>query len=119
MYQEKNKMDDVKPMLSDKTYKLLKWCAQIVMPAFSSLYFGLAQTWSFLPEAEPVIGTCALLTTFMGVALGISTKSYNSSNDGELSVAHKEDGTKVFTLDVKDDPENLLNKAVVMFKVMK
>jgi len=119
MYQEKNKMDNTKPMLSDKTYKLLKWCAQIVMPAFSSLYFGLAQTWSFLPAAEPVIGTCALLTTFIGVTLGISAKSYNSSNDGELSVVLKEDGTKVFTLDVKDDPEKLLDKTVVMFKVIK
>jgi hypothetical protein len=104
-------------LLSDKTYNLLKWCVQIVMPAFSSLYFGLTQTFEFLPSAEVVIGTIALLTTFFGVILGISTKSYNASSDGELVVSQKEDGGKLFTLELHTDPNELLNKSNVVFKV--
>jgi hypothetical protein len=104
-------------LLSDKSYKFLKWCVQIVMPAFSSLYFGLTQTFDFLPSAEVVIGTIALLTTFFGVILGISTKSYNSSSDGELVVTNREDGTKLFTLELHVDPNELLDKNNVVFKV--
>lgn len=105
------------PLLSDKTYKLLKWCVQIVMPAFSSLYFGMTQTFDFLPSAEVVIGTIALLTTFFGVVLGISTKTYNSNPDGELVVSIKEDGGTLYTLELHSDPESLLNKSNVVFKV--
>lgn len=106
-----------KILFSDKTYNFLKWCVQIVMPAFSSLYFGLTQTFDFLPSAEVVIGTLALLTTFIGVTLGISTKSYNAISDGELIVSDKPDGTKLFTLELHSDPRDLINKQNVIFKV--
>jgi hypothetical protein len=44
-----------------------------------ALYFTLAQIWH-LPNAEEVIGTIAAVNTFLGVLLGISTRSYNRSN---------------------------------------
>lgn len=62
--------------MKDNTYNTLKRIAQVVLPALGSLYFGLAQIWG-LPYAEQIVGTIALIDTFLGVILGISTKSYN------------------------------------------
>ena len=59
-----------------KTYDVLKFIAQILLPALGTLYFTLAQIWG-LPYAEQIVGTIAAIDTFLGVLLGISTSSYN------------------------------------------
>lgn len=66
-------------MLSNKVYDILKWVAQCVIPAVGALYFGLAQIWGF-PFGEEIVGTLALIDTFMGALLGISTAKYNKTN---------------------------------------
>lgn len=63
-------------MLSNKTYDVLKWIAQILLPALGTLYFALAQIWN-LPFAEEIVGTIVAIDTFLGVLLGISTSKYN------------------------------------------
>lgn len=64
-------------MLTNKTYDVLKWIAQIVLPALGALYFGLSQIWG-LPFGEEVVGTIAVVDTFLGALLGISTAQYNN-----------------------------------------
>lgn len=61
---------------SNKLYDILKFIAQIVIPALGALYFGLAQLWG-LPYAEQIVGTLSLVDSFLGVVLGISTYNYN------------------------------------------
>ena len=63
-------------MLPDKVYDVLKWITLIVLPAIASLYFGLAQIWGF-PYGEQVVGTIAVVCTFLGAILGISNVRYN------------------------------------------
>ena len=65
--------------LSNKTYDMLKWIAQYLLPALATLYFGLAGIWG-LPYGEQVVGTITAIDTFLGVILGISTAQYNKSN---------------------------------------
>lgn len=65
-------------MLNNKTYDILKWVTMIVLPAISALYFGLSQIWGF-PYGEEVTGTIALIVTFCGALLGVSTANYNKS----------------------------------------
>ena len=61
---------------------LLKWIAQLLLPAIGTLYFALAATWG-LPYAEQVVGTITAIDTFLGVILGISSNTYkNNQNDG-------------------------------------
>ena len=67
-------------MLTNKTYDVLKWIAQIVLPALGALYFGLSQIWG-LPYGEEVVGTIAVVDTFLGALLGISTAQYNKTKD--------------------------------------
>jgi len=65
--------------LSNKTYDILKWVAQIFLPAAGTLYFALASIWGF-PYAEQIVGTITAIDTFLGVLLGISTNSYNKAD---------------------------------------
>lgn len=62
--------------MSNKTYDILKYITQIVIPALGTLYFALAGIWGF-PYGEQIVGTLAAVDTFMGVVLGISSKQYN------------------------------------------
>lgn len=61
--------------LKNETYDMLKWIAQILLPALGTLYFALANIWG-LPNAEQVVGTITAIDTFLGVLLGISSDSY-------------------------------------------
>lgn len=60
---------------SNKTYDVLKWIAQYLLPALGTLYFALASIWG-LPYGEQVVGTITALDTFLGVILGISSAGY-------------------------------------------
>ena len=61
--------------LSNKLYDVLKWIAQILLPALGTLYFALAGIWGF-PYGEQIVGTITALDTFLGVILGISSANY-------------------------------------------
>lgn len=62
--------------MSNKTYDILKWIAQILLPATGTLYFGLAGIWD-LPYGEAIVGTITAIDTFLGCLLGISSANYN------------------------------------------
>ena len=66
--------------MSNKTYDILKWIAQILLPAVGTLYFAIAQIWG-LPYAEQIVGTITAIDAFLGAILGISTKFYNDINN--------------------------------------
>ena len=67
--------------MSNRVYDILKWVAQVFLPAAGTLYFALAATWG-LPWAEQVVGTITAADTFLGVVLGISTAQNNKSQAG-------------------------------------
>lgn len=69
--------------MSNKTYDKLKFVAQILLPAFGTLYFALASIWGF-PYGEEIVGTITAVDAFLGAVLGISTIEYNKGGkDGE------------------------------------
>jgi uncharacterized membrane protein len=61
--------------MSNKTYDILKYIAQIVLPALGTLYFALSTIWG-LPYGEQVVGTITAIDAFLGALLGISTAQY-------------------------------------------
>lgn len=65
--------------ISNKTYDILKWIAQYLLPAAGALYFALAKIWG-LPFGTEIVGTIAAVDTFLGVILGISTATYSKVN---------------------------------------
>ena len=62
--------------MSNKVYDILKYIAQIVLPAIGTLYFALAGIWGF-PYGEQIVGTITAVDTFLGVIIGISNSNYN------------------------------------------
>ena len=64
--------------LSNKAYDILKWIAQLLLPAVATLYFALAGIWDF-PYGEQIVGTITAIDTFLGVILGISTAQYKKT----------------------------------------
>ena len=62
--------------MSNKVYDVLKYIAQIALPAIGALYFALSQIWG-LPYGEEVVGTITAVDAFLGALLGISTMLYN------------------------------------------
>lgn len=65
-------------MMKNKTYDILKFAAQIVLPALGTLYFAISNIWG-LPYGEQVVGTITAVDAFLGAVLQISTSEYNKS----------------------------------------
>lgn len=66
--------------LNDKTYDILKYVAQIVLPALGTLYAALSGIWG-LPYGEQVVGTIMAIDTFLGALLMISTNQYKKTKE--------------------------------------
>lgn len=64
--------------MSNKVYDVLKFVAQILLPAIGTLYFALAKIWG-LPYAAEIVGTISAVDAFLGALLGISTMQYNKA----------------------------------------
>lgn len=65
--------------MSNKTYDVLKYIAQIVLPAIGTLYAALSGIWGF-PYGEQVVGSILAVDTFLGAILGISSAKYQKKN---------------------------------------
>lgn len=63
--------------MTNETYDKLKFVAQILLPAFGTLYFALSAIWG-LPYGEQIVGTITAIDAFLGACLGISTKQYET-----------------------------------------
>lgn len=69
--------------MSNKTYDVLKYIAQIVLPALGTLYFALSSIWG-LPYGEQIVGTITAADAFLGALLGVSTAQWKKANgDGK------------------------------------
>lgn len=68
--------------MSNKTYDVLKYIAQVVLPAIGTLYFALAGIWGF-PYGEQIVGTITAVDTFLGVLLRISSNAYYGKHEGD------------------------------------
>ena len=66
--------------MSNKTYDILKFIAQIVLPAIGTFYFTLGQIWNF-PLGEEVVGTITAIVAFMGALLKLSSMNYHGKQD--------------------------------------
>lgn len=67
--------------MTNRTYDILKYIAQIVLPSLGTLYFALASIWS-LPYGEQVVGTITAIDTFLGALLMLSSNAYQKK-EGE------------------------------------
>lgn len=107
------------PLLGDTMYNVIKKSATIILPAFATLYFALAQLWGF-PEPEKVVASITALNTFLGFVVQVSKKSYYASGAqyaGEIVT--REEGDKLIAQLVLDEnhPEDILSMTEATFKI--
>ncbi len=64
--------------MSNKVYDVLKWVAQIALPALATLCVAVCGIWK-LPYTEQIVCTVTAIDTFLGVVLGISSAQYKKN----------------------------------------
>lgn len=82
--------------LPQKTYELLKYLAQIVLPATITLYTALASAWSW-GNVEATVITLGAVNAFLGAVLKVSSVSYNNADvqyDGTVVVSPQQSSFK-------------------------
>lgn len=108
-----------RPFLTNTQYDALKFVAQILLPALGALYAALALLWGF-PAVEQVVGSIVAIDTFLGVALGFSSKTYAEqppNYDGYLEIV-EHDTSLVHQLDIRTEPEDIAKKDAILIKVV-
>ena len=106
--------------MNNKTYDVLKWIAQYLLPASGTLYFALSSIWG-LPHGEQVVGTIAALTTFLGVILGVSSAQYDKtqpSDDGVLNIDTTDPNKDFYSLDIDTGLDDLKAKSKITLKII-
>jgi hypothetical protein len=63
-------------LMSDKTYDIMKWIVQYILPGLGVLYAIIAGA-TGIPYADIVLVVVMAVDWFLGIILGISTKQYN------------------------------------------
>lgn len=105
-----------KVMLTDKAYSFGKRLVLFILPAVSAAYFALDKIWG-LPSVEQIVGTIAVIETFLGAMLHLSSSQFDASGaayDGHVTVTPNDEGTSV---KLHLDPHDLINKSVITLKV--
>lgn len=64
--------------MSNKVYDVLKFIAQIVLPALATFYISIASVWG-LPYSEQISGTIIAVDTLLGALLMLSSSNYNKN----------------------------------------
>lgn len=68
--------------MSNKVFDVLKWIAQIFLPALTTLV-GVILTCFNVDSANIIITIMVAIDTFLGSCLGISTVKYKAGVDNE------------------------------------
>jgi hypothetical protein len=105
-------------LFSNRAYDILKYVAQVFLPAVALFYIAIAPLWG-LPKQEEVAGTVVALDLLLGTLLGISNKQYQNSDarfDGRIRIepGEYEDTSNIgFSL----DPDALATKKEIQVKI--
>ena len=64
--------------MKDSTFDFLRTLVEIILPALSTAYYGLAEIWApHLPYATEICGTLAVIATFIGAFVNIQRDRFN------------------------------------------
>lgn len=106
-------------VMSGPLYERLKFFTMIVLPALATLYLTLGYIWGF-PAIEQTVGSMTAISTFLGVVLRISSKTYQQSDRrfaGTLNISETEHGTILHDLAYDGPLENIEGQKEITFRV--
>lgn len=105
--------------MNNSTYDRLRNANATVLPAAGAAYFGLSEIWGF-PAGEQVVGTLAIVTTFLGILLKVVSNQYYNSDapyDGAIVTTKTDEGGTRYSLELGLDPTEIENRSSVAFRV--
>lgn len=103
--------------MSNKIYDILKFIAQIVLPALGTFYFAIARIWG-LPYGEQIVGTIAAIDAFLGAILRISSVKYYKTGKDIDGIMHIDARNETVNFDLGDtDFETLTHNDVLKVKI--
>ena len=62
--------------MDSRVFDIIRFIGEVLLPALGALYFGIAKIWG-LPFGQEIVGTIAVITTFVGAVVGVSRNKYN------------------------------------------
>ena len=68
--------------MTNKTYDILVWVAQVVLPAMAALIVTLSDIWGF-DKGAMLSATIMAFDAFMGALLKVSSINYNKKMTGD------------------------------------
>lgn len=103
--------------MKNKTYDILKFIAQIVLPAIGTLYSALAGIWGF-PYGEQIVGTIVAIDAFLGAILGISSAQYYKTGKDIDGTVHIDRNNETVNFDLANiDFDSLSHDDVLKVKI--
>ena len=93
--------------MTNKTYDILKYIAQIVLPALGTLYAALVPLWG-LPYGEAIVGTIMAIDAFLGALLMISSSKYYKSGKDVAGTLQIDPEEQTFNFQFDDIPADEL-----------
>jgi len=84
--------------LNNKVYDVLKWTAQIGLPALATLYYAISAIWG-IPDPDLVVGTILAIDVFLGAVLGVSNMQW------QMQASNEVDSQLSFALEVEDEKQ--------------
>jgi hypothetical protein len=70
-------VESVDGVIDNKTYDILKFVAQIFLPAFATLYFTIGSTWG-LQNPEQVVAIIMAVDSFLGMMLDFNNNQLSA-----------------------------------------
>lgn len=71
--------------MKNKVFDILRFLAETGITAIGACYLGLALIWH-LPFGEQIRDTCLVVSTLLGVFVGVSRRQYNANLDNSTAM---------------------------------
>jgi hypothetical protein len=110
------------PLLSNRSYDILKFVVSVLLPGLATFYLGLDQIWN-LPYEFQISATITAVATLLGLFMRTASKRYADQPieyDGELFAVKNGNAPTdlLLSLDSQEQAEEIRQKGQVTFKVI-
>jgi len=100
--------------MNNQTYDILKRVALIIIPSLATFVNAVGIVWG-IPYTSEATATITAFGVFLGAALGVSSKNYETDTHGNLVVTKHDDVYADFAV----EPANLNDGDTIVLKVTK
>lgn len=107
--------------MKEKLYNILKRFHRLVFPGIGVLYLLLERFFLGIAIITTVLGVLVFVMFISGLTLEIGSKKYEKNGQGrfgQIVITKREDGKKIFSLEIDEDPTKMKPDDVVSFKVV-